>query len=131
MDRSPAEIPAVERTDSTVQTIGTLLGAGTVAVVLLVTAGTLLALAAGRRPLSDHGPSLDPSTIVRDVLALRAEGFLWLGIVLAVTLPAARVVLAMVGFARRRDLRAAAVATAVLGVLGLSVVLALLSATVS
>jgi hypothetical protein len=45
-----------------------------------------------------------------------------------VTLPAARVLLALIGFARERDRRAAGVATAVLGVLALSVAIAVASA---
>jgi uncharacterized membrane protein len=113
--------------DPTVHAVGTLLGAGTLVVVGLVLVGTLLALAAGRRPLTDHGPALDPSAILRDLVALRPEGFLWLGIVVGVALPAARVALAIVGFAREGDRRATAVAVAVLAVLGLSVVIALVS----
>jgi uncharacterized membrane protein len=87
----------------------------------------LLALAAGRRPIVDHGPALDAAALVPDILALRPEGFLWLGLVLTVTLPAARVLFALLGFVRLRDVRAASVAVAVLCVLALSVAVALFS----
>jgi uncharacterized membrane protein len=116
-----------EREDATVQAVGTLLGAGTLAVVGLVVVGTILALAAGRRPLVDHGPALDPAALIGDIVALRPEGFLWLGLLLTVTLPAARVTVALLGFARARDIRAAGVAFAVLSVLALSVAIALFS----
>lgn len=116
-----------EQTDATVQAVGTLLGTGTLAVVGLVMVGTVLALAAGLRPLVDHGPALDPGTLLRDVVALRPEGFLWVGLLLTVTLPAARVALALLGFSRARDVRAAGVALAVLCVLALSVAIALVS----
>jgi uncharacterized membrane protein len=110
-----------------VQAVGALLGLGTLAVVGLVLVGSVLMLAAGLRPMVDRGPALDPGTLIRDVIALRPEGFLWLGLLLTVTLPAARVALALLGFARARDLRAASVAVAVLCVLALSVAIALAS----
>jgi uncharacterized membrane protein len=119
--------PANRPASDIVEAVGTLLGVGTIAVVALVALGTLLALAAGRRPIVDHGPALDPAALVPDIVALRPEGFLWLGLVLTVTLPAARVLFALLGFVRLRDVRAASVAVAVLCVLALSVAVALFS----
>jgi uncharacterized membrane protein len=117
----------VEQSDATVQAVGTLLGVGTLAVVGLVVVGTALVLAAGLRPLVDRGPALVPGTLIRDLVTLRPEGFLWLGLLLTVALPAARVALALLGFARARDVRAAGVAFAVLCVLAVSVAIALVS----
>ena len=119
--------PANGSAGDIVEAVGRLLGVGTITVVALVAVGTFLALAAGRRPIVDHGPALDPAALVSDILALRPEGFLWLGLVLTITLPAVRVLLALLGFVRLRDVRAAAVAVAVLSVLALSVAVALLS----
>lgn len=118
---------AIDGSDATVQAVGALLGLGTLVVVGLVVVGSVLMLASGLRPIVDQGPALDPGTLLRDVIALRPEGFLWAGLLLTVTLPAARVALALLGFARARDVRAAGVAFAVLCVLGLSVAIALLS----
>jgi hypothetical protein len=108
----------------TVQAVSRLLAAGTALVVGLVTVGTLLAVGAGRRPLQEPGPPLDVGRTIVDLLALRPEGFLWLGLLLTLVLPPARVALALLGFAREGDRTAAAVALAVLGVLGLSMVVA-------
>jgi hypothetical protein len=115
--------------DDIVRAAGTLLGVGTIAVVGLVTVGTLLTLAAGKRPMIDPGPPFDPALLFPNVLALRPEGFLWLGLVLTVMLPAARVLLSLLGFTRVRDLRAAGIALAVLCVLALSVAIGLFSST--
>ena len=112
------------RSDRTVDTVGQLLRVGTLTVVALVAVGTVLVLAAGRRPLQERGPAFDPARTVGDVLALRPEGFLWLGLLLTVALPATRVALAVLGYARERDIPAAAVGLAILTVLAVSVVLA-------
>jgi uncharacterized membrane protein len=116
------------RAHRTVETVGDLLRVGTLAVVTLVAVGTVLVLAAGRRPLLERGPEFDPARTIADLVALRPEGFLWLGLLLTVVLPAARVGLALIGFARERDVRAAAVGLAILTVLGVSVVLAVAGA---
>lgn len=115
---------AEARVDRTVETVGQLLRVGTLTVVALVAVGTMLVLAAGRRPVAERGPAFDPGRTVGDVLALRPEGFLWLGLLLTVALPATRVALAVLGYARERDVRAMAVGLAILVVLALSVVLA-------
>lgn len=97
-------------------TIARLLGVGTYASVLLLLVGTLLLLAEGRSPL-DLGPAFDPATIVTDIVSLRSAGFLWLGILGLVATPSARVVAALVGYARRGDARMAGVAALIIVVL--------------
>ncbi len=110
--------------DPVVDRISGLLGAGTLAIVLAVGVGTLLVVLAGRTPVAEHGPALDVARIPGDLVALRPEGWLWLGLLLTVTLPIARVVLALVGFLRNGERRLAAVSVATLGVLALSVLIA-------
>ena len=111
--------------DHTVARIARLLSVGTLLSVVVVAAASLLNAAAGRTPLETPGPDLDAGGLATDVLALRPEGLLWLGLLLIVALPTTRVALALVGFARAGDRHASAVAAAVLGVLASSVAAAL------
>ena len=96
--------------------IARLLRVGTYASVVLLLVGTILLLVEGRSPL-DLGPIFDPGTIAVDLVALRSAGFLWLGIVGLIATPSARVVAALVGYARRGDARMASVAALILVVL--------------
>ncbi|MDQ3870728.1 MAG: DUF1634 domain-containing protein, partial [Chloroflexota bacterium] len=107
-----------------VQAVSALLAGGTILVVGLVAVGTLLALAVGRRALQGPASPFDAGRMIGALLALRPEGFLWLGLLLTVVLPSARVAIALLGFLREGDRKAAAVAVSILGVLGLSVALA-------
>jgi uncharacterized membrane protein len=118
--RSEGRDPVVER-------VSTLLGAGTLAIVLAVAIGTLLVVVAGRTPVAEHGPTLDIARIPGDLVALRPDGWLWLGLLLTVTLPIARVVLALVGFVRSGERRLAVVSVATLSVLALSIAIALMT----
>jgi uncharacterized membrane protein len=102
-------------------TIGRLLAIGTFGSVALLLVGTILMLAEGRSPL-DLGPAFDPGWVASDVLALRSPGFLWLGILGILATPSARVVAALLGYARRRDSRMTAVAALILVVLVAGVV---------
>jgi uncharacterized membrane protein len=115
------------RPDPLVESVARLLAVGTVVVVLAVATGTALVLLAGAAPVAEPGPTLDPGRLALDLATLRGDGVLWLGLLLSVGLPTARVALALVGFARRGERRLVAVAASTLAVLGLSVTLALLS----
>jgi uncharacterized membrane protein len=84
---------ALESSIARLLTVGTYVSIGFVAV------GTLLLIASGQSPL-DAAPGLDPARIPGDLLALRPAGFLWLGILGLLATPAARVVAALVGYAR-------------------------------
>ena len=112
------------RVDPTVEAASRLLSVGTLLMIGLVGLGTAVAIAAGRRPVEQPGPGLDPARLIADLLALRAEGILWLGLVLGLALPTARTVVAFAGFTRSGDRRAALVALGVLVVLAASVVVA-------
>ncbi len=100
--------------------IARLLTTGTYTSIALLLAGTLLLLLEGRSPL-DVGPPFDLGAIAGDVLALRSSGLLWLGILGIVATPSARVVAALVGYARRGDARMAVVAALILVVIAAGV----------
>ncbi|MGH2407549.1 MAG: DUF1634 domain-containing protein [Candidatus Limnocylindrales bacterium] len=105
------------RSDPVAGAIARLLNVGTLLSVGLVAVGVVLLAAAGLVPAEDAGPALDPSVIVADIVALRPAGLLWAGLAITVVLPTTRVALAMLGFLRLGDRRAAAVAAGVFSVL--------------
>ena len=111
----------------TVRLVARLLTVGIYASVALAVTGTILMLLAGHVPVTERGPAFAPGRLVADVLAGRASGFLWAGLVVAVALPSARVAAACIGYGREGDVRQARVALAVLGVLALSTVIALVT----
>jgi uncharacterized membrane protein len=77
----------------------------------------------GISPL-DPAPAFDLRSIPIQIAALDPLGFLWLGLVVVIATPSARVAVALLGYARAGDRRMALVAVAVLVVIGLSVALA-------
>jgi uncharacterized membrane protein len=106
------------------QLIARLLRIGTYASVGLLVAGVALMAAAGRSPL-DGGPAFDPARLVGDIVTFRPEGVLWLGLVAAIATPSARVAASLIAYLRTGERAMAAVAAAILGVIVLSVVLAI------
>lgn len=127
MSLGPDLQPPRDRPDPVVDAVGAVLSRGTWLIIGLVGLGTVMALAAGRRPMERPGPTFDPLELIFDLFSLRPEGFLWLGLVLTVALPTARTLVAFWGFLRQGDRRASPVAGGVLGLLLLSVVVALLT----
>lgn len=119
----PSALPA--QAGSVELAIGRLLFAGTVLGVGLLLAGVVLMAFAGIDPTGGAGPRFDARRVVPDLLAARPEGFLWAGIVVLIATPVARVVGELIAFALRRDRVMALVAVAILGIIGLSVVLAI------
>jgi hypothetical protein len=105
--------------------VARILGVGTLGVVALVALGVVLMLVSGRAPLQQPGAPLDVGRLGGDVAALRPEGFLWPALLLTIALPVGRLTLAVLGYARSTDRRLPLVAAAALGVLALSVALAL------
>jgi uncharacterized membrane protein len=101
--------------------IGRLLTIGTYASVGLVALGTILLIGRGSSPL-DAAPTFDLGHVPGDLLALRPDGFLWLGILGVIATPAARVVAALTGYARAGEQRMALVAAAILVVIAIGVV---------
>jgi uncharacterized membrane protein len=107
--------------------IGRLLLAGTLVGIGLLLAGVTLMALAGIDPTSGGSPEFDIARLLPDLLRLRPEGFLWAGIVVLIATPVARVVGELVAFAVRRDRAMTMVAAAILGIIGASVALAIIS----
>jgi uncharacterized membrane protein len=106
--------------------LGRLIAAGTLLSVVLIAVGVLAMALGGRSPLEGAVP-FDPAALPAQMLTGRAEGFLWLGIVVAIATPGARVAAALVGFVRRGERVLAAVSLAILAVIAIAVLLALLT----
>jgi uncharacterized membrane protein len=102
--------------------IARLLTVGTYASVAFLAIGVVAMAIAGRSP-RDASPDLDPGRLLGDVVALRPEGFLWLGLILVIATPSARVAASLVGYLRRGERAMAAVSAAILGIIVLSVIL--------
>jgi uncharacterized membrane protein len=115
--------PPDARTRELELAIARLLNVGALASVLLLATGVILAAAAGISPLDGSVPPFDPAQIVPDILALRPEGFLWLGLVFVIATPASRVIASLIGFASTREWLMALVSLAVLAVIAASVAL--------
>ena len=104
-----------------VLTIGTLLAVGLLAI------GSVLLIASGRSPL-DVAPPFDPARCLADLATLQPVGFLWLGLVVVIATPAARVAAALVGYNRQGERAMALVAGLVLVVIALGVAIGLAGA---
>ena len=113
----PADPASLERTIARLLTVGTYVSIG------LLTIGLGLMLGSGIDPLAG-GPALDPARLVPDVLALQPAGFLWLGLLVVVATPAARVGASLVGYARAGERPMVVVAGLILTVIAVSVALA-------
>jgi uncharacterized membrane protein len=101
-------------------TIARLLSIGTYVSIALVAAGVLLLLSSGASPL-DPAPGFDLGRIGSDLASVRPAGFLWLGIVGLILTPAARVVAALVGYARSGERAMVLVSILILGVIAIGV----------
>ena len=105
------------------RTISRLLTVGTYGSVALLGVGVLLMIAARITPLGGS-PTFEPGKIVDDLLHLRAQGFIWLGLICVVATPSARVIASLVGYVRLGERSMAIVAALILVVIGLSLALA-------
>jgi uncharacterized membrane protein len=102
--------------------IGRLLTIGTYTAILLLGIGSVLLFAYRIDPLAG-APPLEPGLIVDDIVHLRPAGFMWLGLIVVLATPVARVVASLVGFVRRGERTMAIVAALILVVIALSIVL--------
>jgi uncharacterized membrane protein len=109
--------PSLERTIARLLTIGTYLSIG------LLIVGVVLMAVSGIGPLSG-GPAFDPATLVGDLAALRPAAFLWLGLIVVIATPSARVAVSGIGYARRGERAMTIVAGLILFVIVLSVAVA-------
>jgi uncharacterized membrane protein len=122
---TPAVTPAnsagggpVHRLEATVSRV---LKMGTYAGIALIAVGVVLMVIDGRSPL-DVAPSLDLGRLAADLAALQPSAFLWLGVLLVLATPPARVLTALIGYLRGGEREMAVVATLILIVIALGVV---------
>jgi uncharacterized membrane protein len=106
------------------RSIARLLTAGTYSSVAILSVGTAVMLSSGIQPLGG-GPGFDVRQIVDDLAHLRSTGFLWLGLVAVIAMPAIRVLVSLVGYLRGGERQMALIAFLVLAVIALSVGLAI------
>jgi uncharacterized membrane protein len=104
--------------------IARVLRAGTLLSVGLLAIGVALMSLTDRSPLDATWPALDLGRIPGDLLALRPEGFLWLGLLATLSTPLLRVAASVVGFLGAGERRMAGLGTAVLIIIALAVVVA-------
>ncbi|MBI2762854.1 MAG: DUF1634 domain-containing protein [Chloroflexi bacterium] len=102
--------------------VARLLRVGTYTAIGLIVVGVALMLATGRSPL-DLAPALAPERLFDDLIRLQPAGFLWLGMIVLLLTPAARVALGGIGYARAGDRPMALIAALVLVVITTGVVL--------
>lgn len=102
--------------------VARLLRIGTYVAIGLIALGVVLMLATGRSPL-DVAPAFALDRLVADLATLQPAGFLWLGLVVVLLTPAARVAVGAVGYAREGDRIMARIAALVLIVIAIGVVL--------
>jgi uncharacterized membrane protein len=102
--------------------VGLALAVAAAGSICLLAAGVAIMVAGGVQPLADPVPKLHPGRLGSDLAALRAEGWLWLGVIAVILTPAVRVAASLILFAAARDWRQTAIALAVLTVVALSVV---------
>jgi uncharacterized membrane protein len=105
-----------------------MLNLGALMSVLLLAVGVGLMAVEGRSPLDGEQLALDVGRIPSDIVAMRAEGFLWLGLLFVIATPAARVVASLAGFAANRERGMALIALAILGVIASGVALSVANA---
>ena len=105
------------------RTIARLLTGGTYLSMACLVAGVVLMLANGIGPLAG-GAAFAPERLVPDLMAGRPTGLLWLGLLVMVLTPAARVTASLIGYVRRGERSMAIVAGLILAVIATSVVLA-------
>ena len=105
------------------RSIARLLTAGTYGSVALLAFGAVLLFVNGLNPLGG-APAFDPGRVLDDIVHLRAVGFMWLGLLVVVATPAARVTAALVAYLRTGQRTMAVIATLILVVIALSVALA-------
>ena len=103
--------------------IARLLIIGTYVSVALLAVGALLMFALRISPL-EGGPRFEPGLIVDDIVGLRPVGFIWLGLLVVVATPAARVAASLVGYLRGGEPRMALVSGLILIVIAVSVAIA-------
>ncbi len=99
---------------------------GTYLSVLLLGFGVILMVVNGTSPL-DPAPSFDPAQIPAEIVALQPVGFLWLGLLVTLATPLARVGAALIGYVAGGERRMALISFGILVVIAVGVVLGVAS----
>jgi uncharacterized membrane protein len=107
------------------RSVARLLTLGTYSGVVALAIGVLLMIREGISPLDGPDAGLDLGTLPADLIALRPAGWLWLGILVILATPAARVTVALAGFLSTGERALALVSTAILAVIGIGIVVGL------
>jgi uncharacterized membrane protein len=115
--------PRAAATDTIERTVARLLIVGTYASLALLVVGVLLMAVTGRSPLDPPPHDFDPALLVGDILAGRPDGVLWVGLVLLLATPAARVAASIVGYLRSGERAMVWVGLAILAVVAGGVVI--------
>jgi uncharacterized membrane protein len=105
------------------QRIARLLNVGTLVAIVLVLIGVVMMLIQGIDPLQATGAT-DPRATLSLLAAGNPAGLIWLGTFVVVSLPIARVLVALVGFVREGDRPMALIAVAIVAVIALSIAIA-------
>jgi uncharacterized membrane protein len=113
----PAPRTDLDRTIARILTIGTYLSVGLLAI------GVALMALNGISPLAT-APPLDPALLLAQIRAADPVGFLWLGLIVVIATPIARVTASLVGYARDGERAMVLVSIAILVVIATSVALA-------
>ena len=106
------------------RSIARLLIVGTYLSVGLLAIGVGLMVVRGIPPLGPV-PPFEPSRIPAEIAGLQPIGFLWLGLIVTLATPLARVVAALLGFVAGGERRMALISVAILVVIAVGVVLGL------
>ena len=122
--------PRTPGTDTIERTVARLLIVGTYVSLALLVVGVLLMAIAGRSPLDPPAHDFDPALLVGDILAGRPDGVLWIGLVVLLATPSARVAASIVGYVRSGERAMAWVGLAILAVVGCGVVIGVLLGSV-
>lgn len=109
--------------DSLERTVARLLTTGTYLSIALLVVGVLLMIASGIGPLSG-GPAFDPGSLRGDLAGLKPAAFVWLGLIVVIATPSARVAVSGLGYIRRGERGMTVVACLILLVIAVSVVVA-------
>jgi uncharacterized membrane protein len=115
----PATDPAGDRLDLA---IARLLSVGTYLGIVLLVAGFGLMLLVGRSPF-DSPPPFNAGQLPGDLGAGRPEGALWLGLLVLVATPSARVAASLIGYRRAGERGMVAVSAAILVVVAAGVLI--------
>jgi uncharacterized membrane protein len=103
--------------------VGRLLRTGTVTAVLIFSVGVVLMAVHGVSPTDKPFPAFDIGRVIPDIVALRPEGFLWLGLITVMLTPISRVTASLVGYVRTSDRTMIVISIAILAVIAASVIL--------